>query len=163
MASKGLVTWVPEHSKKENGEGIRETPGESGSGVVGGSANGPGRPIFYEGEMRRGEGLKRGSDGSSVITGKGEVLWQGNLVREDSIVQPKDVFYSKFSQKGANQPREVVWNGKEFVAKQVRVKIYRTEDEETLNENELVPIEEEQKPKVIKYKNILNSYNKVSI
>ena len=119
--------------------------------------------MFREGEMRKGEGLKRGSDGSSVITGKGEVLWQGNLVREDSIVQPKDVFYSKFSQEGANQPREVVWNGKEFVAKQNRGKIYRTEDEETLNKNELVPMEEEQKPKVIKYKNILNSYNKVSI
>ena len=159
MASKGLVTWVPEHSKKreeEGGGGIGERPGESGL-VVGSS---PVRSTFREGETNvwgKGGGLGRGSEGSSVITGKGEVVWQGNLVRGD-------VGDSKFSQEvGAEQPREVVWNGEEFVAKQNRVKIYRTEDEASLNQKELVPKEEDLKPKVIKYKNILNSFNTVSI
>ena len=132
-----------------------------------GSASGPGRSTFREGETNvrgKGEGLVRGSDGL-VITGKGEVVWQGDLVRGDlgdSTVRPKNIFYSKFGQEGANQPREVVWNGKEFVAKQKNVKDYRTEDEASLNKNELVPKVENQKPKVIKYKNILNSYNSVS-
>ena len=158
---------MPEHSKKREDEDIRENGGIGESGLVVGSS--PVRSTFREGETNvwgKGGGLGRGSEGSSVITGKGEVVWQGNLVRGDMgdpTVRPKNIFHSKFSQEeGGEQPREVVWNGEEFVAKQNRVKIYRTEDEATLNQKELVPKEEDLKPKVIKYKNILNSYNTVS-
>ena len=149
---------MPEHSKKREDEDIRGNGGIGESGLVVGSS--PGRSTFREGETNvwgEGGGLGRGSEGSSVITGKGEVVWQGNLVRGD-------MGDSKFSQEvGGEQPREVVWNGEEFVAKQNRIKIYRTEDEASLNQKELVPKEEDLKPKVIKYKNILNSYNTVSI
>ena len=167
LGSQGLVTWVPEHSKKGKEGDVIRGGGESGLVV----ASSPVRSTFREGETNvwgKGEGLGRGSDGSSVISGKGEVVWQGNLVRGDlgdSTVRPKNIFYSKFRQKeSAEQPREVMWNGEEFVSKQNRVKIYRTEDAASLNnKNKLVPKEEDQKPKVIKYKNILNSYNTVSI
>lgn len=157
---------MPEQTKKREKEDIRGVGGIGESGLVVGSS--PGRSTFHEGETNvrgKGEGLGRGS-GGSVITGKGEIVWQGNLVRGDlgdSTVRPKNIFYSKFSrEQDDEQPREVVWNGEEFVAKQNRIKIYRTEDEALLNKNRLVPKEEDLKPKVIKYKNILNSYNTVS-
>ena len=163
MASQGLVTWTPEHSKKKGDlsvvGAIRESPGESGLA----STNDPGRSTLREGETNVwGENLRRRSDGA-VMAGKGEVVWQGDLVRgepDDALVRPKNIFYSKFNQEGSNQPREVVWNGKEFVARQNKVKLVRTEDEASFEENQLGVNEE--KPKVIKYKNILNSYNKVS-
>ena len=64
-------------------------------------------------------------------------------------------------QRGASQPREVIWNGEEFVEKQSELKPQKLNSEGSVNKKSSLK-EEIQNPKVIKYKNILNSYNTVS-
>ena len=150
LASEGLVTWVPEHSKKRT-QGILISELDK-------------IDLIPEGSTFRDEDTNVRLGGQRVSGGKGEVVWRGDLVTEElgeSTVRPKSVFYSKFGQRGASQPREVIWNGEEFVEKQSELKPQRLKSEGSVIKK-ISSQEEKLNPKVIKYKNILNSYNTVS-
>ena len=150
LASKGLVTWVPEHSKKRTQGILRSELDKIG--------------MIPEGSTFRDEDTNVRLGGERVGSGKGEVVWRGDLITEElgeSTVRPKSVFYSKFGQRGASQPREVIWNGEEFVEKQSELKPQRLKSEGSVIKK-ISSKEENLNPKVIKYKNILNSYNTVS-
>ena len=120
--------------------------------------------LIPEGSTFRDEETNGRLGGERVSGGKGEVVWRADLVTEElgeSTVRPKSVFYSKFGQQGASQPREVIWNGEEFVEKQIELKPQRLKSEGSVIKK-ISSKEENLNPKVIKYKNILNSYNTVS-
>ena len=114
--------------------------------------------LIPEGSTFRDEDTNVRLGGERVSEGKGEVVWRGDLITEElgeSTVRPKSVFYSKFGQRGASQPREVIWNGEEFVEKQSELKPHKLNSEGSVNKKSSLK-------EVIKYKNILNSYNTVS-
>ena len=159
-ASKpGLVTWVPGTRTRLHGglEGLGWTLGEN-SNLSTEATRRDNHPIpSHEGfdwleELRP---TREEEESNSFF--QESFLTEASRPSE-AWVKPKNTFYSKFADSKARLrqkqgPVELVWNGAEFVS---------AKEKEVKEEVDIIFMKKK-RPEIVKYKNILNSYNSVSI